>query len=158
MNCLIEIKKPEGDVLIQLNRPKEEGWKKLTATIDSGSTETVTNEEECDNVATEPSPQSLAGVVYECADKGIVANKGQKVCEVGATGFWRPKKMTLQVAKVHKTLISVGKLEEAGNSVVISRRWGAYIEDDQTGERTYMRRRGGLYEIDLWVRTFPRPS
>ena len=152
----IERPTEEGGVLMQFTPPQGAGWKKITATVDSGSTETVTNEEDCSNVETMPSQKSQAGVIYECADKSIVENKGEKICEVGAQGFMSSKKMTLQVANVHKTLISVHRLEEAGNSVMISRKWGAYIENDITGERTHMKRRGGLYEIDLWVRPFAR--
>ena len=62
--------------------------------------------------------------------------------------------MVLQVAKVHKTLISVAKLEAAGNTVVFGSKSDSYIENNISGERVYMRKRGGLYEIDVWVRPF----
>ena len=144
--------------MMQFSRPSGNGWVKLTATVDSGSTENATNEESVENVETEPSPQSIRGVSYECANSGTVTNDGQKICETWAEGFRGTKKMILQVAKVHKTLLSVYKLEKAGHSVIFSNKYGAYIENDYTGERVYMKRKGGLYEVDLWVRSFRRPS
>lgn len=149
--------------IFEFSRPQEEGWKKITATVDSGSTETVTSEEACPGVKTVPSPQSKSGVVYEVANSDIVPNEGQKICDVAAEGMMAPKKMVIQVARVHKTLLSVGRLTRAGNTVVFSEVHGDYIENNFTGERIYMKRTGNLYEVDLWVRTasasgFGRPG
>ena len=150
----------EGDEkIMQFSTPEcKKGWKKMTATVDSGCTESVTNEEECSNVETVPSPQSRSGVVYEVANAETVENEGQKCCEISAQGLQGTKALTLQVAKVHKTLLSVAKLAKAGNTVVFSDVYGNYVENNFTGERIHMRKRGNLYEIDLWVRAaaFPR--
>ena len=132
------------------------------ATVDSGSTECVTNEEEAGGIPTEPSPQSEAGIVYEVANSATVPNEGQKKCEVLARGMHWPKKMNLAVAKVHKTLLSVGRMTRAGHTIVFSDVHGNYIENNFTGERTPMRKVGHLYEVDLWIRSpqtpFVRPG
>ena len=44
-----------------------------------------------------------------------------------AEGLGSPKTLDIQVANVHKTLLSVGKLARAGNSVMFSEVFGNYI-------------------------------
>ena len=39
---------------------------------------------------------------------------------------------------------AVGAMEDAGNTVVFSRKWGSYVESVKTGERIPMVRKGGV--------------
>ena len=48
-------------------------------------------------------------------------------------------------------LASVGKMCDAGNTVVFTAR-GAYVQNDRTGEKTNMARSRGLYKLSLWVK------
>ena len=78
----------------------------MKATVGSGSTETVSNKDEATNVEVTESAKSKQGVEYEVANSATGKNLGEKICEVMAPGLAGPKAMTLQVAKVHKTLLS----------------------------------------------------
>ena len=63
-------------------------------------------------------------------------------------------RLTIQVADVNRALLSVSKAVDGGNRVVFSKDWSD-IEDMNTGERTTLSRRGGLYVLDTWVRSRP---
>ena len=58
--------------------------------------------------------------------------------------------MSFQVVEVHKPLLAVSKLVEAGHKVI-------FDKDDphilmSTNEKVPMRCSGGTYEIEIWVR------
>ena len=57
----------------------------------------------------------------------------------------------MQVAEVTRALLSVSKAVDAGNRVVFDEQW-SYLENKKTGERTTIKRRGGLYVMESWVR------
>ena len=40
-------------------------------------------------------------------------------------------------------------MEDEGNTVVFSKKWGSYVENDLTGERIPMVREGGVYVMVL---------
>ena len=148
---LLSEKKQEP--LMQFSKPLDEaGWKKMTATVDSRPSDAVANEDTVSHVETVPSEQSKRGVEYEVANKQTIRNEGEKRCEVIAPGLRGPKQLSFQVCDVRKTLLSVSKLNQAGNTVVFSKWRGNYIENDYTPERIMMRTAGNLFEIDLWVR------
>ena len=67
-------------------------------------------------------------------------------------GCTSQKGIVFQVAEVHKTLLSVSKMARAGHTTVFSEVEGNYIPNDYTGERVWMKKRDGLYLVDLWVR------
>ena len=52
-------------------------------------------------------------------------------------------------ADVKKPLVAVSAMEDEGNTVVFSKKWGSYVENDQTGERILLERRGGTYVMIL---------
>ena len=52
-------------------------------------------------------------------------------------------------ADVKKPLGAVSAMEDEGNTVVFSKKWGSYVENDATGERIPMVRKGGVYVMVL---------
>ena len=52
-------------------------------------------------------------------------------------------------ADVKKPLGAVSAMEDEGNTVVFSRKWGSYVEHDVTGERIPLVRKGGTYVMLL---------
>ena len=52
-------------------------------------------------------------------------------------------------ADVKKPLVAVSAMEDEGNTVVFSKKWGSYVENDETGERIPLERRGGTYVMIL---------
>ena len=52
-------------------------------------------------------------------------------------------------ADVKKPLVAVSAMEDEGNTVVFSKKWGSYVENDRTGERIPLERKGGTYVMVL---------
>ena len=143
LNTLQEIRKEV------LNSAEEKEWKKLTITIDSGASETVIPSDECKNIPTMPSAGSMRKTEYEVASGHKIANEGQKVLNV-LTNEYSGKKITMQVCKVNKALMSVSKICDAGNVVIFDKDW-SYIMNKETCQRTTIDQAGGVYKIDVWV-------
>ena len=66
--------------------------------------------------------------------------------------------LSFQVVKVHKPLLAVSRLVEAGHKAL-------FDKDDphimlSSGEKVAMKCRDGTYEIELWIRNpgFARPT
>ncbi len=137
----------------------ESEWVEVTITVDSGASETVAPLKMAENIPIENSEASLRGVSYEVANGGIIRNTGQKNCIVQTNGG-TAKLLSFQVCDVHKPLLAVSRLCEAGNAVVFHPAW-SYIENLKTGERTTLVEREGLYELKVWMRAakdFGRPG
>ncbi len=60
------------------------------------------------------------------------------------------KTMTAQVCEVNKPLLSVRRMVEAGNRVVLDR-GGSYVEYGRTKERLWLKESDGMYMLKLWV-------
>ena len=94
---------------------------------------------------------SKAGHKYSAAGAGSkgIPNEGQQELlfynDEGA-----PVPMRYQVAEVRKPLTSVSKICDRGNRVTFCRN-GSYVQNLFTGQRTPLRREGGVYMLDLWL-------
>ena len=107
------------------------------------------------NVETESGPASRRGVQYEAASGELIPNLGEKnFVAVGENGIKR--RMKAQVCDVNKALLSVTRMVEADNRVVVERgaggKVGGYVEDTHTGERMHMREVNGMFMLKLWVK------
>ena len=125
-------------------------WVEITVTVDSGASETVAPLDMAAHIPIDSSEASLRGVAYEVANGQVIANKGEKNCIVQVAGG-SAKLLSFQVCDVHKPLLSVSRLCEAGNAVVFHPAWSD-IENLQTGERTTIEKKDGLYELKAWIR------
>ena len=80
------------------------------------------------------------GCRYEVANCGIIHKKGGvKKCMVVTKDGGAPKSLNLQVANVHKALLSVIELVDSGRRVICHRDWG-FIEDKSSEWRDAMDR------------------
>ena len=61
------------------------------------------------------------------------------------------KQMVMQVCDVNQGLLSVSKATAAGNRVVFDSD-GSFIQNKASGEVTWLKEKGGLYILRLWVR------
>ena len=61
------------------------------------------------------------------------------------------KKIRAQVCEVTKALLSVRKLVEAGNRVVLEEN-DSYIEDIYRKERMYLQEKHGMYTLKVWTK------
>ena len=126
-------------------------WERIVLTVDSGASDTVIPPSVARKV-----PMLMGtkiGTQYEVANGGVISNLGEKRC-VLRTGPGSPEMlMTFQVVEVHKPLLAVSKIVEAGNSVCFEK------EDPHIklkgGGKIPMRCVNGTYEIELWVKNEP---
>jgi hypothetical protein len=130
----------------------EDGWEMLEITVDSGACDTVLPTGMLASVKTESTPASRNMEEYEVANGGVIINEGEKRCLMLTPGSTTPKGIVFQVTDVHKPLMSVGAMCDAGYECLMSRE-GGFMRDVETGEMTPLIRKGNLYVLQAWVRT-----
>ena len=112
-------------------------------------------------VKLEETDASRAGEEYEVANGQGIKNEGQKRCVMMTANSANPKGIVFQVSNVHKPLMSVGAMADAGYKCLLGRE-GGMMRDIDTGEIIPLERRGNLYHLRAWVRAadsiFGRPS
>ena len=131
-------------------------WEKIVFTVDSGASDTVVPPHIARNVPLMPG--AALGTEYEVANGGVVVNLGErrpelKLMEKSMTSFL----MSFQVVEVHKPLLAVSRVVEAGHQVIFDHKDPHILL--ASGEKVPMVCRGGTYELDVWVRNpgFTRP-
>ena len=134
-----------------LSAVTKEEWMPFTATVDSGASEHVVPPTAVNNVKLDDGQKK--GCEYEVADGGTITNLGERRCLVGNEFTHTINRIDLQVTDVHKPLLSVAKMVDAGQRVVFDPT-GSYVEDTITGEQIPMDRKGGVYEMRLWAKQF----
>ena len=131
--------------------PVGEEWERLVMVVDSGAAETMCPSSMATNISTVPGAKMKAGVRYTCAGGKKLPNLGEKRCMLTTEETGTVRGLTMQVANVHKALMSVSKAVDAGIRVVFYTDW-SYIQDKRTGERTTIQRQGNLYTLEAWVK------
>jgi hypothetical protein len=125
-------------------------WEKLELAVDSGATESVIPSSTPECIPTQEGTASRRGVEYEVASGHFIPNEGEKKFEA-MTEEGTNKRMIMQVCDVTQGLLSVSKVVKAGNSITFDED-GSYIQNKASGDVTWMRERGGMYMLTLWVR------
>ena len=64
------------------------------------------------------------------------------------------RKMNLQVADVHKALLSLSRCADMGFESRFGRKAGALI-DEESGEVIPLQRKGNLYVLKCWLKAAP---
>ncbi len=138
----------EGNELMSLI-DRQGRWTRVSATVDSGAAANVLPEAMFPQIALKESEGSRKGQYWVAANGGRIANKGEKLVHFQTTeGAERSVKF--QVADVTKPLISVVKITEAGNDVILSKS-NPRIVNRKTGEVTNLRRESNVFILDMWV-------
>ena len=57
----------------------------------------------------------------------------------------------LQIVDVNKVLASVSRICETGRNRVVLQKGDSFIEDANTGQRTQLRERNGVYVTEAWI-------
>ena len=142
------------DMKLGLNPIDHEQWEMVSFMVDSGASETVANS--ASFVGFETVETSATGTKYSTAGQGgpVVTNRGEKVIEVmdnnGAMSFMKVQMCDNMDPK--KYLASVSRINQAGHKVVFdSPENGSYIENKETGNKTWLRQESGVFFLDLWV-------
>jgi hypothetical protein len=125
-------------------------WTKISAIVDSGAVEHVLPERWLPSIQMEASPGSKAGKKYLSATGQEIPNLGQKAL-TGKTREGQTRGIIFQVAPVRKPLMSVAKMNEAGNDVNL-RGDRPHIMNVKTKAITALRREGKTFILDLWIK------
>ena len=126
-------------------------WTRIRTVMDSGAAESVGPPSMAPEVPIRESPGSRMNRAYVAAGGERIPNMGQKVLTV-VTNEGREAKAVYQVAEVTRPLTAVGSTCDRGNVVVYGPHGGCII-NRETGLQTDFERRGGIYELDLWIQT-----
>ena len=124
-------------------------WEEIEMAVDSGASESVMNEDALISVPTTEGDAKKKGVRYEVADGTLIPNLGEKSF-LALDEMGNVKDMRIQVCDVNKSLLSVRRVAQAGNRVVLEDN-GGYIENKQSGERMSLKMRDGMYMLKMWV-------
>jgi hypothetical protein len=138
------------ELMVVTTKTDTHKWMKVTTIIDSGAVEHVLPEAWVPAIHMEASPGSRAGKRYLSATGQEIPNMGQKKLTV-KTKEGQMRGIVFQVAPVRKPLVSVAKMCEAGNDVVLSGK-SPHIVNHKTKQVTALRREGKTFVLDLWVR------
>ena len=131
----------------------EDKWYEVEITADTGA-DTDVPKLMCPGIPITPSVQSLRGMKYEVATGESIPNLGEKRCEMWTEGASAPKTISMQVADVHKALLSLSRCADMGFESQFGAACGCLI-DTMTGEITPLQRRGNLYILRAWIRAAP---
>ena len=74
--------------------------------------------------------------MYEVADGNEIPNLGERGCVMWTEGSHDARKMNLQVADVHKALLSLSRCADMGFESRFGRRAGALIGEERRGDST----------------------
>ena len=124
---------------------------RLRTAMDSGVAENVGPPSMAPMVATIDSPGSLRGIAYLAAGGERIPNLGQQTLNV-VTNEGHETQTVYQIAEVTRPLTAVGTTCDKGNIVVYGS-CGGCIYHMGSGIQTNFARRGGIYELDLWMKT-----
>ena len=88
--------------------------------------------------------KSSHGTEYEVANGATIPNLGERCCLMMTVGSTAPKRITFQVADVHKPLLSMSRCAYMGYRCHLGKD-GGYMEDTITGEIMPLLKRDNLY-------------
>ena len=125
-------------------------WERVVFTVDSGASDTVVPPGVCSLAPLHHTEK--VGTEYEVANSAIITNLGERRCLMRTSEKGAILNMKWQVVDVHKPLLSVGKMNDQGHECVFKKDC-AYIELANGGGRLPLRKNGGVYELEVWVRS-----
>ena len=97
---------------------------------------------------------SREGAEYEVANGQSIPNLGERRCEIMTAGSTTAKRITFQVADVHKPLLSITACADMGFDCFLGSE-GGMLRDHHTHEVIPWDRKGTLYTMKMWVRQEP---
>jgi hypothetical protein len=151
--CPLDYTKESKAMLCPLS-PGENEWYEIELTADTGACDTVIPKAMAPLIPVVPSLQSQRGMEYEIANGDSIPNLGEKRCEMWTEGATKPKSIAMQVADVHKALLSLSRCADMGFESRFGSHFGC-LYDTETGEVVPLQRRGNLYVLRAWIRAAP---
>ena len=129
-------------------------WIQVELCADTGACDTVMPRSLCGHIPITPSLQSLNFMEYEVADGHTIPNLGERKCLMWTEGAEHERPINLQVADVHKALLSLSRCADMGFESRFGRLAGALI-DEESEEVIPLERKGNLYVLKCWIRAAP---
>jgi len=127
-------------------------WIRLRTVMDSGAAESVGPPSMAPGIfPIQESPGSKRGQAYIAAGHERIPNLGQQLLNV-VTNEWQETQALFQIAEVTRPLTAVGTTCDRGNVVIYGPHGGCVLHLE-SGMQTDFVRRGGIYELDLWMKT-----
>ena len=87
---------------------------------------------------------------YKTAGGGRVLDQGRRKVQLKVTGgkhrVWKPR-----IGDVHKPLLAISELNDAGHDVHFTALHGAWAENTKTGEVTWFTRNNGIFEFEAEI-------
>ena len=134
--------------------PGEDEWIEIELTADTGACDTVIPKSMCSSIPIVQSIQSLHKMEYEVANGASIPNLGERRCQMWTDNATAPKLIAMQVADVHKPLLSLSRCADMGFESRFGKTHGCLI-DSSNGEIIPLTRKGNLYVLRAWVRAAP---
>ena len=125
---LLPVRKPG---ISAMRSPNE--WIELEVTVDSGACISVMPIASCEGIEVLENELSRNGAEYEVANGATIPNLGERRCEVMTVGSLQPKRITFQVADVHKPLLSISGCADMGFDCFLGQ-YAGQLRDRVTGE------------------------
>ena len=116
-----------------LSDAADDGWMQIEVTVDSGACDTVMPLSAC-SFKIIPSFQSKNEMEYEVANGASIPNLGERRCLMLTPGAQEVKRITFQVANVHKPLLSVTRAADAGYDCLLTDK-GGWLIPREGGEK-----------------------
>ena len=139
--------------LSPFSEPEPE-WTEIEMTADSGACDTVMPKSCCSSIRIVPSPASIRGIDYEVANKQTIPNLGERHCLMWTENAEEVLGIVMQVADVHKPLLSLSRCADLGYQSILGKRAGC-LECQTTGQIIPLERKGNLYVLKAWIKSMP---
>ena len=137
-------------------------WARIEAGVDSCAADVVCPAGMFAAIPKVETAASVGGKKYAAANGSPIRNEGEKTVEF-LTNCGKKQKAKFQSAEVTKVLLSADKINKAGFDVDLNAK-NPMIMDNRTGAKIPLKRKNGIFVIDLWVNTekvgqvFARPG
>ena len=135
-----------------IRRPDE--WIEIEVTVDSGACVTVMPIAVGEHIGILENALSRIGFKYEVANGEAIKNLGERRCEVMTLGSGVAKRITFQVADVHKPLLSITACADMGFDCFLGKDGGS-LRNRESGEVIPLERKDTLYTMKMWIRQDP---
>ena len=132
----------------------EDDWERMEITVDSAAYKSVCPPSVAKAFEIQETESSRKGCNFVAANNIVMRSYGMKQI-MALDEEWRGMRINFQVAEVTKPLLSVRKLKNALNMVVL-KRGGGYIRNLDTGRHTRLYERYGETRFAVWMPSKPR--
>ena len=121
-------------------------WIEAEPTADTAACDTVIPRTMCKEIPRQPSLQPIRRLEYEVATGATIPNLGERRCLMWMEQAAEARHINMQVADVHKALLSLSRCADMGFESRFGRVAGALI-DEESGQVILLQQKGNLYVL-----------